>query len=69
MSDRRTITVVGAGLMGQGIALVMARAGHDVNDRDALRFQRLRPGARVAGRREDDRRGLGRARDRNEVIL
>ncbi len=30
MGDARNITVIGAGLMGHGIALVMARAGHDV---------------------------------------
>lgn len=40
MSDRRNISVIGAGLMGHGIALVFARAGHAVTvfdpDRNSL---------------------------------
>ncbi|WP_306143043.1 3-hydroxyacyl-CoA dehydrogenase family protein [Roseibium sp. MMSF_3412] len=35
MSERRNIAVLGAGLMGHGIALTLARAGHEVRVYDA----------------------------------
>lgn len=36
MSERRNIAVLGAGLMGHGIALTFARAGHEVRVYDAF---------------------------------
>ncbi|MCR9139416.1 MAG: 3-hydroxyacyl-CoA dehydrogenase family protein [Alphaproteobacteria bacterium] len=44
MSDRRNISIIGAGLMGHGIAIVFARAGHavTVHDPDSQALQTLR---------------------------
>ncbi len=44
----RNIAVIGAGLMGHGIALVMARAGHSVTIHDPIEAARAGVKARIA---------------------
>ena len=65
MSDRRTITVVGAGLMGHGIALVMARAGHDVVVTDPVDEALATLTRRVA----ESLQALGAGDDQAEAVL
>jgi len=48
MSGRRKIAVLGAGLMGHGIALTMARAGHDVTISDPVAGARETVRQRIA---------------------
>lgn len=48
MGEIRTIAVIGAGLMGHGIALTMARAGHMVTIHDPVEAARAAVKARIA---------------------
>jgi 3-hydroxybutyryl-CoA dehydrogenase len=48
MSKNRQIAVIGAGLMGHGIALTLARAGHDVAITDPVAQARTNVAPRIA---------------------
>lgn len=59
MSDTRNISIIGAGLMGHGIALVFARAGHHVAITDPVESAR----ASVTDRISDSMQLMGIAKD------
>lgn len=65
MSEQRHIGVIGAGLMGHGIALVMARAGHTVSITDPMPETRQGLIKHIA----DSLTGLGVALSEQETIL
>ena len=47
MTEKQRVAVIGAGLMGHGIALVLARAGHDVAITDPVAQARASVAARI----------------------
>ena len=65
MKKNRQIAVIGAGLMGHGIALTLARAGHTVTITDPVEDAR----ATVAQRISDSLTALGAASEDIPVIL
>lgn len=65
MSEQRHIGIIGAGLMGHGIALVMARAGHTVSITDPMAEARKGLIQHIA----DSLTGLGVSISEQETIL
>lgn len=65
MGDTKTIAVIGAGLMGHGIALVMARAGHRV----AITDPQLEARAALHGRVRASMELMGEGSDRIAATL
>lgn len=60
MTDKKNIAIIGGGLMGHGIGLIMARAGHNVSISDPMQetritlLSRIQDSAKVIGVEDKD---------------